>query len=87
MESSHTAVYRQNNIWRGIITACGLLMIIITLAIGAFLCYKGVGTFTTYGHSVGEFLFSSQWAPAIMLKVAVKSVQQYSFLVQLSLVL
>ena len=64
MESSHTAVYRQNNIWRGIITACGLLMIIITLAIGAFLCYKGVGTFTTYGHSVGEFLFSSQWAPA-----------------------
>ena len=64
MESSHTAVYRQNNIWRGIITACGLLMIIITLAIGAFLCYKGVGTFTIYGHSVGEFLFSSQWAPA-----------------------
>ena len=58
MESSHTAVYRQNNIWRGIITACGLLMIIITLAIGAFLCYKGVGKFTTYGHSVGAFLFS-----------------------------
>lgn len=86
MESSHTAVYRQNNIWRGIITACGLLMIIITLAIGAFLCYKGVGTFTTYGHSVNFYFLHNGHQP-IMLKVAVKSVQQYSFLVQLSLVL
>ncbi len=64
MESTNTSAYRQNSIWRGIITFCGLLMIIITIAIGAFLCYKGIGTFTIYGHSVGEFLFSSQWKPA-----------------------
>ena len=64
MEATNTAAYRQNNIWRGIITACGLLMIIITIAIGAFLCYKGIGTFTIYDHSLTEFLFSSEWKPA-----------------------
>lgn len=64
MESTNTAAYRQNNIWRGIITFCGLLMIIITIAIGAFLCYKGLGTFLIYDHSLGEFLFSSEWKPA-----------------------
>ena len=64
MEATNTAAYRQNNIWRCIITACGLLMIIITIAIGAFLCYKGLGTFTIYDHSIGEFLFSSEWKPA-----------------------
>jgi phosphate transport system permease protein len=28
-----------------------------------FLFYKGSGTFTQYGHSVTEFLFSSKWSP------------------------
>lgn len=51
-------------LWRGVITVCGVLMIVLTLSIGLFLFYKGIGTFTTYGHSVSEFLFSSQWAPA-----------------------
>ena len=41
----------------------GILLIVLTLAIGIFLFYKGMGTFTTYGHSLSEFLFSSQWAP------------------------
>lgn len=48
---------------RAIVTACGYLMIILTLSIGAFLFYKGVGTFTRYHHSVAEFLFSSEWSP------------------------
>lgn len=29
-----------------------------------FLCYKGLGTFTTYNHSISEFLFSADWAPS-----------------------
>lgn len=64
MGTTNTTAYRQNNIWRGIITFCGLFMIIITIAIGAFLCYKGLGTFTIYDHSLSEFLFSSNWKPA-----------------------
>lgn len=55
---------KKERVWQGIITACGVFLIIITLAIGAFLCYRGIGTFTTYGHSVWEFLFSADWNPA-----------------------
>lgn len=57
-------MFKKEYLGRTIITACGFVMILLTLAIGAFLVYKGMGTFTTYGHSVWEFLFSSQWAPA-----------------------
>lgn len=63
MQSQRSAIYRQNKLWQSIITGCGLLMIILTFSIGFFLCYKGLGTFTTYGHSVTEFLFSADWAP------------------------
>lgn len=49
---------------RGVVTACGFFIILLTLAIGAFLLMKGCNTFTLYKHSVGEFLFSSNWNPA-----------------------
>ncbi len=49
---------------RSIVSLCGYAMVVLTLAIGTFLLYKGIGTFTTYGHSLSEFLFSSDWAPA-----------------------
>lgn len=55
---------RREYLGRVVVTAFGLLMIVITFAIGIFLAYKGIGTFTTYKHSVGEFLFSSNWDPA-----------------------
>ena len=42
--------------WRGLMTVGGLLVIAITICIGAFLIYKGSGTFTIFGHSVFEFL-------------------------------
>lgn len=64
MQSANLSAYRQDAFWRYVITGCGLLLIILTLAIGAFLCYKGAGTFTIYNHSIAEFLFSSDWAPA-----------------------
>lgn len=44
-------------------TVCGLFIIVLTVAIGAFLIYKGSGTFVTAHHSVFEFLFSSKWEP------------------------
>lgn len=57
-------MFRKEYFWKGLITLCGIGIIVLTLAIGAFLFYKGIGTFTTYGHSVSEFLFSSEWKPA-----------------------
>ncbi len=53
-----------DRVWRWLVTACGLLIVILTIAIGAFLFYKGTGTFSTYHHSVAEFLFSPDWNPA-----------------------
>lgn len=44
-------------------TVCGLFIILLTVSIGVFLIVRGTGTFTKFGHTVWEFLFSSQWAP------------------------
>lgn len=54
---------RSEKLWRGVVTACGVFIILLTLAIGVFLVYKGTGTFTKYHHTVWEFLFSADWAP------------------------
>ena len=56
-------IFRRKQLGRGIVTICGLFMIALTVSIGAFLIFKGTGTFTQYGHSVSEFLFSSEWSP------------------------
>lgn len=55
--------FRNEYFWRGLIIAGGLLIILLTIAIGVFLIVKGTGTFTKYHHSIVEFLFSSEWAP------------------------
>lgn len=56
-------LFYRKHLGRGIVTICGLFMIALTVSIGAFLIFKGTGTFTRYGHSVFEFLFSSDWSP------------------------
>lgn len=55
---------KKESLRRGIVTACGLFLILLTLAIGGFLLFRGTGTFTQYHHSVWEFLFSPEWNPA-----------------------
>ncbi len=55
--------FTKETFWRGLVTGCGLFIILLTLAIGAFLVVNGAGTFTKYHHSIFEFLFSSEWAP------------------------
>ncbi len=55
--------FRREGLGRGIVTAAGLFIIVLTLAIGVFLIIRGTGTFTVYHHSVAEFLFSGEWAP------------------------
>ena len=56
--------FRKEYLGRGIVTASGFFIIALTLAIGVFLIVQGTGTFTKYHHSILEFLFSSEWAPA-----------------------
>lgn len=52
------------NLGRGFVTVGGFIIIALTLAIIVFLFVRGLGTFTKFGHSLGEFLFSSEWAPS-----------------------
>lgn len=56
--------FRKEYLGRGIVTAAGVFIIVLTLAIGVFLIVQGTGTFTKFHHSLAEFLFSSEWAPA-----------------------
>ncbi len=62
--SGRSNMFRKEYLGRTVVTICGLFIIVLTLAIGAFLVYKGVGTFTIYHHSLLEFLFSSDWDPS-----------------------
>ncbi len=55
---------RRDRYWRYLINAAGIFLLVVTGAIGAFLLYRGTGTFTQYGYSLTEFLFSTQWNPA-----------------------
>jgi len=57
-------MFKKEYLGRAIVTICGISIIALTLAIGVFLVYKGSGTFTIYGHSIREFLFSSDWSPS-----------------------
>ncbi len=56
--------FKKEYLGRTVVTIAGLFIIVLTLAIGAFLFYRGCATFTADRHSVAEFLFSSNWAPA-----------------------
>ena len=60
---------KKNSKGRGgmvVVTICGLFLIALTVTIGVFLFIKGNVTFTTFHHSIGEFLFSSDWNPTDM---------------------
>ena len=56
-------MFRREYLGKGVATVCGLFLIVLTIAIGCFLLAKGSLTFTQFDHSIGEFLFSSEWKP------------------------
>lgn len=67
MNALDTAVqkaHRNEKAARIIITICGIGMALVPFLIGLFLLYKGTNTFTLFGHSVAEFLFSGNWNPS-----------------------
>lgn len=49
--------------WRGLATIGGVFVIGLTLVIGAFLAYKGSGTFLIFKHTLSEFIGSTNWSP------------------------
>jgi len=55
--------FLNEGLWKIIITAIGIAVIGLTLAIAVFLAVKGSATFYKFHHSVFEFLFSSDWNP------------------------
>lgn len=56
-------MFGKEYVWRGLMTCCGMFVILLTISIGAFLVYKGAGTFTVYKHTLFEFLGSADWSP------------------------
>lgn len=44
-------------------TICGLLIVVLTLAIIGFVASKGIATFTQDKYPIGKFLFSTNWRP------------------------
>lgn len=48
---------------KGFSTLCGILIVVLTLSIIAFLTTKGIKTFTKDGYSLLDFLFSTEWKP------------------------
>jgi phosphate transport system permease protein len=48
---------------QGFAAFCGILIIVITIAIIIFIASKGIRIFTTDGYSLSEFLFTNNWKP------------------------
>lgn len=48
---------------RGYAVICGILIVVLTLAIIIFVASKGMSTFTQDKYSIGKFLFSTNWSP------------------------
>jgi phosphate transport system permease protein len=56
--------WKNEYIGRILVTFCGLLIVITTLSIIAFICGKGIQSFTENGISLKEMLFSAEWKPS-----------------------
>lgn len=61
---SRNIKWRREFTGRGLVSLCGMAIVILTLAISVFLLVRGLETFVTFGHSVSEFLFGMTWKPA-----------------------
>lgn len=61
---SRNIKWRREFTGRGLVSLCGMAIVILTLAISVFLLVRGSETFVTFGHSVSEFLFGMTWKPA-----------------------
>lgn len=63
LQEAALRAHRREGIARSCITLCGVGAALVPFCIGAFLILQGSSTFTQFQHGIGEFLFSTQWAP------------------------
>lgn len=63
LKSNKFRLFKNEYLGKCTVTICGMAIILLTVFMGIFLFYKGTLLFTTFDHSVFEFLFSSDWAP------------------------
>lgn len=55
--------WKSEYIGKILVTFCGFLIVFVTLSIIAFICSKGIQSFTQSDISFKEMLFSKEWAP------------------------
>lgn len=55
--------FKNEYIGRSFAIFCGVLIVMLTLSIIAFVASKGLNTFIKHGYSLTDFLFTSQWNP------------------------
>lgn len=55
--------FKNEYIGRSFAIFCGVLIVMLTLSIIAFVASKGLNTFIKHGYSLTDFLFKSQWNP------------------------
>ncbi len=67
--------------WKWLIAGAGIFIILLTIGIGGFLIYKGIDTFTIFGHTLGEFFFSTNWDPSHGIETEQGFVGAASFIV------
>lgn len=61
---------RNDKIGKSAVSLIGLFIVFITIAITAFLLWKGSATFTVHKDSILGFIFGSLWDPTIQLNKA-----------------
>ena len=61
---SRNIKWRREFTGRGLVSLCGMAVVILTLAISVFLLVQGSETFVTFGHAVSEFVLRMTWNPA-----------------------
>lgn len=64
MDNKHIPLFRREYLGRGISAVCAFFLILLVIGMGCFLFAKGINTFTDFGHSLSEFLFSPVWKPS-----------------------
>ncbi|MFI3205669.1 MAG: phosphate ABC transporter permease subunit PstC [Clostridia bacterium] len=64
LKSSKSSNFLKESLGRTIVSICGIAIILLTIAIAAFLFYKGSFTFTVQGHNIMDLIFSAEWEPA-----------------------
>ena len=55
--------WKSEYIGRTLVTLCGIVIVLTTLAIIAFIAGKGIQSFTVSGISLGEMITSTNWSP------------------------